>query len=151
MAKMKRAWLVTWEGTDPRDFPGREIISIQDPRVPPEAIKKFVHNIYISSMESLEDQMYFSTRKNKHPYLPESDYGKITCGHNPCIDARIVENLTSSNNGETIEWDEIVYHRWHPDNPTGPRGIAQRTRCRFQEGGHVTPIKPTEYTDQGEK
>ena len=114
VSKMKRAWLITWEGTEiGTEDREKKIIAIRDPRTSGEKIREFVEQFYIASEYGLSDKLYYSTRKKKNPY-PAKFYaniggqwrGRIDCGHNPHIYARLVDNLIVLNEGLKIHWDE---------------------------------------------
>ena len=116
--KKKKAWLITWEGTNrDRENIAENIVNVFDSRVSSEKIKFFIENHYISlKFGSLEKASYASKRKeNPFPVIFEKINGvpwegKMTCGDNPFLSARIVKNLIILESGDGkrhIQWEEI--------------------------------------------
>lgn len=111
---MKSAWLVTWEwiGNHERKNESGKIASILNYRHTPEKVKKHIEQLYIDSEYLLEDMFACAKRMKNNPYPPTSEGGKITCGHNPYLLARKVQNLKlekdADGNNELI-WDEIPF------------------------------------------
>ena len=116
--RKKSAWLVTLEETDIEDWPQeRRIVSIFDGRKSPEFVREYVEEYYIASEYSLAEKLRFSsqTKKALRPYQAEFDridrvpfHGRITCGHNPFLLARKVDNLHvfSSDEYSAVQWQE---------------------------------------------
>ena len=116
--KKKKAWLVTWEnaGKTKKDN-SEDIVSIFDSRKSATKVKEFVEQYYISENYSLFEKATYATKSKNNPYPAEFEQiegggrwqGRITCGHNPFLFARVVENLVvvfSNNGNEVITWEE---------------------------------------------
>jgi len=115
--KKSKAWLITWEefGTIEKDQ-SKKIVSIFDSRVSSDKIRDYTENFYISTQYSPLEKITFANKRRNNPYPAEYFridgvpwQGRITCGDNPHLFARIVKNLIVVNNEfgqETISWVE---------------------------------------------
>lgn len=111
--KSKRAWLITWEGTDIDS----KVAAILNYRRSPEAVSVFVEQLYIASKYSNAEKLVYAKSLKNNPYRPEYDTingirwgGRLTCGHNPFLDARIVVNLAiieDESGEERLVWEEL--------------------------------------------
>ena len=116
--KMKSAWLGTWEGTQED---GKRVAFILNYRLGGEAIREFVERLYVSTVYGPIDQLSYAKNRRKTPYpaafgqiqSKDGKYhrwgGQISCGHNPFILARLVNNLHIIKNDEQnheLVWEE---------------------------------------------
>jgi hypothetical protein len=116
--KKTRAWLVTWEeiGTETMELSER-IVNIFDSRLSAERIKDFIEDFYISTQYSPFEKVTFSNNRKNNPYPAEYFkingipwIARITCGHNPYLFARIVNNLTvvlNQPDQEIMSWEDL--------------------------------------------
>ncbi|MCK5601381.1 hypothetical protein KAR91_05925, partial [Candidatus Pacearchaeota archaeon] len=122
--KMSKAWLVTWEGTDVESkYLSDNIVSVFSSRTSSEKIKNFIENYYISNNYSLLEKLTYAKNRKNNPYQAEycringvQWLGRMTCGHNPFLYARVVQNLTvglGDGSDESVVWEEIEV----PKNP----------------------------------
>jgi hypothetical protein len=110
------AWLVTWEGAGNHARREDKIAAILSRRLAPERIKEIVDMIYANKFYSYRDRIAFAKDKKVNPYRATSDDidgipwpWRILCGHNPRVEARLVDNLyviQDSNGGEQLSWEE---------------------------------------------
>jgi hypothetical protein len=110
-----KAWLVTWEWSGDHAKPKDKIVEILDPRIPPERVRQIVELLYHREA-SLREKVAWRLRKRRQPYAAEFTVlegvqwtGEITCGHNPWLRARLVDNLiieTAEGGKETASWDD---------------------------------------------
>ena len=115
--KLGAAWLITWEGTSPPKRQSERIVSILGYRVSSSRILEYVEQIYVDHLYSLHEKMSYARHRTDNPYPAEYHRingvqwgGRITCGHNPHLLARMVKNLTLSEGtrGEDVlSWEEI--------------------------------------------
>lgn len=109
------AWLITWEEHAPRRRrPARDrIVAILDPRTSSETIKTIVEAFHNSSQYTLSEQAGFANRRkfDAYPaeYMPFDGtvfLGRITCGHDPYLYARLVDKLTITGRpgSEDVSW-----------------------------------------------
>jgi hypothetical protein len=115
--KMK-AWLVTWEWCGDHARPEDKVAAILNPRLSANHVRDLVEFIYLSAMYTLSERAdYARDRKRHNPYpaefgrTPEGvpTMGAIHCGHNPWLEARLVDHLTveiDAEGNEMASWKE---------------------------------------------
>jgi hypothetical protein len=123
------AWLVTWEWTGDYAKADRKIAAVLNPHWSAERVRQYVEFIYVNSSYSISEQIRYAKNRSFNPYPAkfvsvEEDIppweGQITCGHNPCLFARLVNNLRST--GEPDEEAKVVWtERPKPDFTKFPR------------------------------
>jgi hypothetical protein len=107
---MKTAWLITWEWTGDRARKENKIVSILNYRRSSSQIKKIVEHLYVDSEYSLSERLAYAKSIKNNPYPALQERGMITCGHNPWLLARYVNNIrvdVDSERKEHLVWDEI--------------------------------------------
>jgi hypothetical protein len=111
------AWLITWEPKTPhgRRTPRERIVAILDPRTAPDGIKTIVEALYNAAQYTLSEQAGFANRRKFDPYPAEYERfrgarfpGRITCGHNPYLYARLVDKLRiiGKPGEEEVTWND---------------------------------------------
>ena len=110
-----KAWLVTWEWTGDHAKPQNKIADIFDPRLPPEKVRQLVELLYHKDA-LLSEKVSWRLRKRPQVYPAEFTRlegvqwtGEITCGHNPWLRARLVDNLIVERDemgNETATWTD---------------------------------------------
>ncbi|MFA5115680.1 MAG: hypothetical protein WC486_00150 [Candidatus Omnitrophota bacterium] len=110
------AWLVTWECVGDHAKPERKIAAIFNPRWSAERIREYVELIYVNSYYSISERISYAKNRRFNPYPAEfaringvTWQGQITCGPNPFLFARLVDNLVAaddSDDEERIVWTE---------------------------------------------
>jgi hypothetical protein len=102
------AWLVTWEGVGGRAHEPEKIAAILSPRFSVRRVEQVVELLYMNASYSLSERIAWTKSRKNNPYLAQSHGGHVVCGHNPFLDARLVDNLrTEGQEGdETPLWDE---------------------------------------------
>jgi len=113
-----KAWLVTWEWIGDHVSVSNPIVSILNPRLGPGTVKQHIERLYIDQRGTLRDRVEAAKGRRHHPYPAEyflTPSGvrferRITCGHNPRLYARMVEDLEvlkDSKGEETLNWKEL--------------------------------------------
>jgi hypothetical protein len=110
-----KAWLVTWEWLGNHAKPKEKVVEILDPRLHPERVREIVELLYHREA-LLSEKIAWRLRRRKQPYPAEFQILEgvkwrydITCGHNPWLRARPVENLiiqTDADDKETASWTD---------------------------------------------
>lgn len=109
------AWLVTWEEHPPRQLKAarERIVSILGPRTKAETVKAIVEALHNSAHYTLSEQAGFANRRTfdalpaEYALFDGTRYlGRITCGHNPYLYARLVDKLkiTGHPGDEEVTW-----------------------------------------------
>jgi len=122
------AWLVTWDWIGEHVKREDKIVTVMSRRLSPERVSEILEMIYGNEYYTLEERVSFAKSRKLNPYPAYYDdiggipwTGRILCGHNPFLVARLVDNLYVTRDAEGIEhltWEE----RKNPDL-NGPRKI----------------------------
>ena len=116
-----KAWLVTWEWVGDHAKPERKVAAILNPHWSPDRVREHVELIYVNSYYSISERIAYAKNRSFNPYpalFVRIDgiqwQGQITCGHNPLLFARLVDNLTAT--GEPDDEERVVWtERPKPD------------------------------------
>ena len=111
------AWLITWEEHPPgKRLAARErVVVILDPRMSSESVKTILEALHNSTEYTLSEQAGFANRRKFDPYPAEYTpfdgtvfQGRMTCGHNPYLYARLVDKLriVGSPGEEEVTWTD---------------------------------------------
>ncbi len=106
-----KAWLVTWEWCGEHTKRNDKFAAILNPRFSGKRVCELVGFMYRLAEYSLSDQAEYAKNKGYDPYpakfgrmMDGSTWeGGITCGHNPFLHARLVDDLTVERNAEGKE------------------------------------------------
>jgi hypothetical protein len=92
-----------------------KVAEILDPRLPPERVRRIVELLYHREA-SLSEKVAWRLCKKRQPYPAEfvvlegvPYQGEISCGHNPWLRARLVDDLTierGADGNETATWKD---------------------------------------------
>ena len=111
------AWLVTWEGTGDHAKVENKIVTVLNYRRSPVNVRMIVEQLYADRVYNLSELLEYAKKKKNCPY-PAKFYvmkgggawsSRITCGHNPYLYARLVDDLrvTEDEGGkESLSWKE---------------------------------------------
>ena len=95
--KMK-AWLVTWEWMSDHAERDDKIAAVLNSRLSTPRVKELVEFLYLTECYPVSEQMAFAQRRRDNPYPARYEETKsgslISCGHNPYLRARLVDDLT---------------------------------------------------------
>lgn len=116
-----KAWLVTWEGDGDHAKPERKIAAILNPHWWPRRVREYVEFIYVNSCYSVSERIAYAKNRSFNPYPAEFLHmngvvwrDRITCGDNPLLYARVVDNLAAT--GEPDDEESVVWaERPEPD------------------------------------
>jgi hypothetical protein len=111
--KMK-AWLVTWEWMGEHAKRNDKIAAILNCRLSVPRVKELVEFLYLTEYYTLSEKMAVAQRRKDNPYPARAETAArrplISCGHNPHLLARLVEDLTveysPAGKDKTIAWKE---------------------------------------------
>jgi hypothetical protein len=98
--KMK-AWLVTWEWIGDHAKRDEKVAAVFNPRFSGERVRELVEALYVAENSSLREKLTWAKDRTSNPYPAEFERingvrweGRIHCGHNPNLYARLVDDLT---------------------------------------------------------
>lgn len=115
-----KAWLITLEGTSTP----KKVISILPPRTPSKRVREHVEQLYVDQflspserLEYLKDKssITYPAESNQFNNQPDSGLVSITCGHNPWLTARPVQNLKIKKDINGV--DEFTWENRSPKIP----------------------------------
>src|SRR4051812_11320043 len=110
------AWLITWASPDTKKK--ERIAAILPAALSKDDIVKIVEAMHNEAFSTLGEQRGYAADPSTNPYPAEVsepwlEYYRITCGHNPWLDARSVreltvtaEHTTSGDLVERVTWKE---------------------------------------------
>ena len=111
-----KAWLITWEWIGDAVAVADKVAAILNPRWSCERVTGIVEFLYVKRYSTASELAAYAGRQARNPYRAERDFSSgITCGHNPSLHARIVDDLQVSENAETgietITWIELPIYK----------------------------------------
>jgi hypothetical protein len=90
--KLKSAWLVTWQGTNP---PENSVVAILDYRKSARTVQEMVEMLYAVSAYSQEEKLWHAKSPKSSAWRAKTTaFERIECGHNPSLYARRVTSLS---------------------------------------------------------
>ena len=109
-------WLITWEWIGNHAETGEKIASILNYRLGGETVRQITERLYVNSTCSPGERLAYANNKRNNPYPAEFELvkgahwqGRIMCGQNPCLYARLVDDLhveSDENGEERLIWSE---------------------------------------------
>ncbi len=106
-----RAWLVTWEG---RGYPaeGGTVLTVLSARMSAKDVGGYVERRYIEATASPAEMLDYAryTRPVKPPHPAHHERGRIDCGPNPWLSARLVDDLrveADADGNDVLRWAEL--------------------------------------------
>jgi hypothetical protein len=97
-----KAWLVTWEWCGDHAKGQQKVAAILNPRFSGRRVREFVEALYINDADTftLSERLALALDRSKNPYQAQFGRidgvpweGRIYCGHNPFLFARLVDGL----------------------------------------------------------
>ena len=117
-----KAWLITWEGTDPRIIDENRIAAILSSRRSHNHIEDLIDLLYLKEMSNAHDMLYYANRskeRRKKNRAIFSNRGRIFYGTNPFLYGRIVSEISVISDAEkgveTVRWVEPPIYKQNPD------------------------------------
>ena len=120
-----KAWLITWEGTRLYKSNLEKIVAILSSRKTEKTIVEFVELLYMRSMYTASNMVYYANRRKDMPFKAERPpvingvlySGRIYCGSGELmLYARIVTNLKvrvdKEGGKEILTWAEPTAYKW---------------------------------------
>ena len=115
MKRGQTAWLLTWEWMGDHAAVEDRIAAILRPRLSQNIVGVIVENLYAIHQYSPREIALWSKRPKENPYKAQWYNGHCHCGHNPCLNAAYVYDLTITEDPETgletIKWGHPPLYR----------------------------------------
>ncbi len=130
-----KAWLVTWDWMSNQAIVADHIAAILSPRWSIQRVAHTVEFLYIKRTACASDMAAYARRPTSHPYRVEGDFnGRMSCGHNPWLFARLVSDLKVSADPktglETITWMEPLVSK--PSKQGLPKVVRKAFAAKYQ-------------------
>jgi hypothetical protein len=119
------AWLITWEWIGDHAKVENKIATILNYRLSADSVREIMEQIYIDHYTSLPERVAYAKDKKNHPYPAQSARvdgvpwsGRIYCGRNPYLYARLVDDLhadVDKSGEETLTWKECPKPKLSPE------------------------------------
>ncbi len=104
-----KAWLITWDWTGDAAEVADEVVGVLNPRWADGRVAAIVEFLYSNTTANVSELAHYAKKPSNNPYRAEIWNGRIHCGHNPFLYARIVSDLKIKNSAdgkEQITWME---------------------------------------------
>jgi len=96
----RKAWLVTWEWSGDHAKREQKVAAVFRPQLSGKRVRELVECLYSFSEYTSRERMVFGLGLSPNPYPAQfgtidgiSWEGVISCGHNPWLEARLVDDL----------------------------------------------------------
>ncbi len=104
------AWLITWESVGDWVKVENKIAAILNYRLSGKTAHEIVELLYVNTLDLSTRVAYAKNKKNIYHHAESHTLGnRITCGYQPCLYARLVDDLhvqVDENGEETLNWKE---------------------------------------------
>ena len=111
-----KAWLITWEWIGDHAAVDDKVLDIISARRSAEWIRVYTERLYLTSESSMAELMQCAAYNKPQKPAYRAEYGtiangrirytgRITCGHNPFLFSRLVDNLEVDEN-DSVTWEE---------------------------------------------
>ena len=104
-----KAWLITWDWTGDAAAVADVVVGMLNPRWGDKRVADIVEFLYSNTTANVSELSHYAKKPSNNPYRAEIRSGRIHCGHNPFLYARIVSDLKieiTSDDKESISWME---------------------------------------------
>ena len=90
-----KAWLIKWCWAGDHAAVDDPILTVLSARTAAEKVRWYVEQRYIEACASLDDKLSYAryNQPQELPYPATLEQGRIHCGHNPWIEASVVDDL----------------------------------------------------------
>ena len=114
-----KAWLITWKWAGDHAAEDDPVVAVLSARTSAKDVRKYVERLYVEKTASLAEKLSYAryNQPQELPYPAEFGQvgglryqGEITCGHNPWLHARLVDDLrieADANGNDVPRWTEI--------------------------------------------
>ena len=104
-----KAWLITWDWTGDAAAVADVVVGVLNPRWGDRRVADIVEFLYSNATADISELSHYAKRPSNNPYRAEIRNGRIHCGHNPFLYARIASDLKieiGPDDRESITWKE---------------------------------------------
>ncbi len=105
-----RAWLIKWGWAGDHAAVANPIVTVMSARTSDKDVRKYVEQRYIEATASLDEKLTYArhNQPQEPPYRAQVERGHISCGHNPWLEARVVDDLrvAEKDGNEVLNWTE---------------------------------------------
>ncbi len=111
-----KAWLITWSWAGDHAAVEDPVVTVLSARIGAEDVRKYVEQRYIEECASLHEKLSYAryNHPQEPPYPAQLEQRRIHCGHNPWLDARVVDDLRverDADGEEVLKWTKPAHVR----------------------------------------
>jgi len=110
---LKTAWVITWDWIGDHAATKEPFVAVLSWRKSSQQVFAFVEQLYAQSILTPEEQIAVARDPKSNPYPAQwaslrgvRHEGRIICGGNPWLFARLVKNVRYDPASSAITWDE---------------------------------------------
>lgn len=104
------AWLILWNSSNEAKIPKDKVAAILSPKLAGRYVATIMQLLYANAAYNYAERINFATRKwNPYPAQFNGWEGEITCGHNPYLEAFLVDDLKTITDKNAQE--EIIFKK----------------------------------------
>jgi hypothetical protein len=117
-----KTWLVTWEWTGDAEAVADRVAAVLNSRWGEQRVIDIVETLYALATSTPDELADYARRPSDNPYRAKRSFdGKMSCGHHPWLEARIVTEfevkIDSATGLERFSWMEPDTYAAGPDGP----------------------------------
>lgn len=127
-----KAWLITWEGTGVTDE--HKLVGMYSFRRGDAFICELIEFLYLSHYANASQMSWLTNRPSQKTYKARGVFvnnvpvaGRVTCGRDPCIYARLVSELDcltdEARDMEILTWREPAVWDWEDEKKSNIRKV----------------------------
>lgn len=124
------AWLVKWVSSSSSKMKQHPIAAVFDGQLPVARVAELVELLYAQDAYTIAERMAFVRHPDDNPYpaeINQLDRGArsfISCGHNPWLEAHLVEDLRVEADDEA-DTEIITWNQMNADGSLRPQRVVQ--------------------------
>ncbi len=104
-----KAWLITWSWAGDHAAVEDPVVTVLSARIGAEDVRRYVERRYIEATASLDEKLSYAryNQPQEPPYPAQLERGRISCGHNPWLEALVVDDLRvekDADGEEVLKW-----------------------------------------------
>ncbi len=106
-----KAWLIKWCWAGDHAAVDDPVVTVLSARIGAEDVRRYVELRYIEECASLDEKLSYAryNRPQELPYPAILEQGRIHCGHNPWLEASLVDDLRVE---EDADGEEVLKWAW---------------------------------------
>ena len=105
-----KAWLIRWCGAGDHAAVEKPVVAVLSARTSAKDVQWYVEQRYIEATASPEEMLSYARyiQPQEPPYPARLEQGRIHCGHNPWLEASVVDDLrveADAEGNDVLKWN----------------------------------------------